>query len=155
MKFENDELIIVINELDKSTIRKNIVQVTTTTTNKLIIKHYNQIIQKIIRFDFRENNWPELIPTIQELLNIKSEKCVLSGVSTILQIGKIFEFETKAYQKPYIDALTIFFPILTKLLNQILPSFKLNDAALIIKKVLDVYITSIKVRIFKLQYYKI
>jgi len=138
-------MILVISESDKSIIRKNIVQLTTTTTSKPIIKLYNQIIQKIIRFDFRDNNWPELIPTIQKLLSIESEKCVLSGVSAILQIGKIFEFEGKEQQKPYTEALNTFFPTLTKITSQILPNFKVNEAALIVKKILDVYITSLKV----------
>jgi len=143
--FNDDDIIIIISEIDKSLIRKNILEIATNCEEYKIIKLYNEVILRIVKYDFRSGYWPELIPTIQNLLNTQNEKYVLSGVSVLFQATKAFEFESGDYKQKLREALSVFFPILTKIMGQVLPNYKLNEAAYIIKKILDVYVSSIKV----------
>jgi len=145
LNYDTEDLIIIILESDKSIIRKNILDLTTKCTNKQIMKLYNQVIQKILLYEFRNEIWTDFVPTVHNLLMTEKENCVLSGVSAILQISKIFEYESSKYKEKYTEALKSFFPTLNKIMNQVLQNFKINEAALIAKKILDVYLLSIKV----------
>jgi len=145
LKFEKEEIIVQIKDSDKELIRSNLIQIASNCTIKPILKHFNQIIQKIVRYDFQNGNWANLIPNVTELLSTNDEKLVYSGINVILQIAKIFEFENNEYRKPYTEVLNYFWEKVTSIMEQVLPNFSNPTAIHIIKKILKVYLTSIKV----------
>jgi len=100
----DDEIIIIINDEDKSYIRNNIIDTLIYIIgieNLKILKQINQCIKKILKFDFEKIWNEEYMKKILNCFNSNNEKQIYAGIILFHQLSKLFEYENNEKQFIY------------------------------------------------------
>lgn len=106
--FDEDDIIIIINDQDKEYIKQNIIDAiifAVDTENVRVLKQLNQCAKKILYFDF-ENGWKEnFFLKIETCFKSGNQKKIYAGILLLHQVSKVYEFESKEKMQIYSNEL--------------------------------------------------
>lgn len=118
---------IIIGDGDKAVVRENILEAMNKCQELKIIKQYTACITNMARFD-HPDKWASLVPQIVGYLNNTQEnKSVMTGLLSLKGLAKKYEYEMEAEREPLHGVIGETFPILGRLVDNLLGSE--NDLA--------------------------
>lgn len=141
MRFEDDEKIIVINELDKDSIRNNIFNAFLLNTNKLIRKQFCECLKKICKFEL-SNKFSFVIDNIIACFTSGEDAKIFAGVIIFYNISKLFSVESGEYKLPYTNAFLKLHDFLMNFILTLLDKYENPEACFIIYKIIKIYFLS-------------
>ena len=137
----DDKDIIIIGTEDKYFIRNNILDAIINSVEKediKLLKQFNQILKKILKFDFK-NKWnTPFIEYIKKCFESKNQKIIYGGILLLHQLSKVFEYEDKETMKTYNQVLIELNHYLLFFINDC-KSFNNSVQALVLYKIFKIF----------------
>ena len=108
---------IIISDMDKDYVRKNIVSKMFNCRDRRIQKQYKRCIIQICRHDYPEK-WPTILDDISNALQSDNDYGILTGCTTLYCLLKKYEFETDDGRNPLIEVMTQVSPIIGSIIER-------------------------------------
>lgn len=141
------ETAITISVEDKDFVKNNIVQAMANSPSLGVLAQFEEVVNVVARYEL-PNNWSNVMTEVSELINKDDERSIYAGLVALKEIVKRFEYEFKEKREPLNEIADNLFPILEKILENII-SLDSDDSAKVKHVIIKIFFFANQVRLCK------